>query len=540
MKRYRLTIGECELAGLSFALGAAEVGEVSAREKNFLDLAIAPKKDDVVACRYEIAADHDPLGSRLCGLLAPQVRRSEGVTYTPTHLTRAMLSIAAEMGTPARVIDPASGSARLLLAAGKRFQSATLVGYETDALAALVARANIAACGLTGRTTITVADYRSAEIPPCDGPTLFLANPPYTRHHEIPKSWKRWYAEQCQIAGIDASLRAGLHAYFFLATALKASPADFGVFLTSATWLRADYGMAVRQLLLNGLGANTLALFDVAHEPFEDAKTNAVITAFKKADTPSSIRVRRFVLGRKGATLSRGRLVRRERLAELSDWGNVFSQRRVANTKDFTRLGEFCDVHRGQATGLNRVWIAGDHSKYLPKSVLFPTITRGKEIYSARGRIASTRMLRDVIDLPSTLDDCDSETKKAILRFIRFAGRCNAHKAYLARHRRPWWRVRLLRPAPIVVTYMSRRAPAFAYNVARARILNIAHGVFPRERLSSSAVKRLVSYLANTVKLTDGRSYASGLTKFEPSDVSRIWVPRPEALEAAMLSRSDG
>ena len=71
-------------------------------------------------------------------------------------------------------------------------------------------------------------------------------------------------------------------------------------------------------------------------------------------------------------------------------------------------------------------------------------------------------------------------------------------------------------PAPILATYMARRPPVFVRNLGDARHINIAHGIYPRERLSLKALDRLAAALRETATTAHGRTYAGGLTKFEP------------------------
>ena len=55
-----------------------------------------------------------------------------------------MVDWAANYATPARVVDPGSGSGRFSLAAAKTFRNAELIAVEVDPLAALILRANAA------------------------------------------------------------------------------------------------------------------------------------------------------------------------------------------------------------------------------------------------------------------------------------------------------------------------------------------------------------------------------------------------------------
>ena len=72
---------------------------------------------------------------------------------------------------------------------------------------------------------------------------------------------------------------------------------------------------------------------------------------------------------------------------------------------------------------------------------------------------------------------------------------------------------------------MARRPPAFVRNVAGVRHLNIAHGLYPREPMPGAVLDRLAGYLRSSVALGQGRTYAGGLTKFEPREMERLAVP---------------
>ena len=91
-------------------------------------------------------------------------------------------------------------------------------------------------------------------------------------------------------------------------------------------------------------------------------------------------------------------------------------------------------------------------------------------------------------------------------------------------------------PAPILATYMARRPPAFTRNLAQARHINIAHGLYPRRELPERRIERLVAALRETVTVDGGRTYAGGLTKFEPREMERVLVPGPELLLAGRLT----
>jgi hypothetical protein len=434
------------------------------------------------------------------------------------------------------VVDPGTGSARFLVAAGRRWPRAALVGVETDPLAAMIGRATLAAAGMAGRASIRLGDYRSLRLTPAGGPTLFLGNPPYVRHHQIPARWKSWLRSTAAGQGLTASGLAGLHVHFFLATALYAVPGDAGVLVTAAEWLDVNYGSLVRSLLLGPLGGQAVHLLDPAVPAFTDAAATAAITCFLPGSHPASLRLRRVArladLGELagGAALPAPVLRAASRWTPLVDGAGGPAAGQAALPAGHVELGELCRVHRGQVTGANRIWVTAQNPAGLPGRFLFPAVTRASELFRAQDTLSTASSLRFVIDLPADLAELAPDELALVSQFLARAEAAGAAGSYVACHRKPWWRVRLRAPAPILATYMARRPPAFVRNLAGARHLNIAHGLYPREQLPPSALDGLAAFLRRSVTPGQGRTYAGGLTKFEPREMERLPVPAPALL----------
>lgn len=522
---------ERELAAVALALGARDAGALSAGEERLAARSAGAPRGKVAAFRAAIARGEDPLGDAFSALRSPAERRPLGATYTPSALVSAMTDWAARR-TPARVVDAGAGSGRFVVAAGRRFPSAALVATELDPLALLLLRAHLAAAGLGHRAEVIAGDYRSLALAPVAGPTLFIGNPPYVRHHGLDPEWKAWLVRRAGELGLRASRLAGLHVHFFLATAHLARAGDYGVFVTAAEWLDVNYGALVRRLLLGPLGGTSIHVLEPTLPVFPDAQATAAVTCFEVGS-----RAARLTLGRaqslgalgEGAA---GQPVERERLERAPRWTPLTTRTRRAPA-GYVELGELCRVHRGQVTGKNSVWIAGPDTETLPPSVLFPAVTKARELFAAGHLLADVSELRCVIDLPAELEELAAAERAQVERFLRAARRLGADRGFIARHRRPWWSVGLYEPAPILATYMARRPPAFVRNPAGARHLNIAHGLYPRAALSNRALDALARYLSSATNLTQGRTYAGGLTKFEPREMERLPVPPPELLETA-------
>lgn len=532
---------EDELIGVALRLGAAGVPGWSAAERRLASRAAARGLCDGARSRAaareyasQIQAGRDPLGEAFCLLRSRSQRRAAGQTLTPPVVVDAMVAWAAGQfpaAGPARVVDPGTGSARFLIAAGRRWPQALLAGAETDPVAALAGRASLAAAGLAGRARITLTDYRSLRLGTVAGPTLFLGNPPYVRHHQIPGHWKEWLRSTARARGLPASGLAGLHAHFFLATALHAVPGDAGALVTAAEWLDVNYGSLVRGLLLGPLGGQAVHLLDPVVPVFSDAAVTSAIACFRPGSTPAVLRLRLHSCPAGLGGLGGGRAVPAAELRAAARWSPLTrstpARRPPAGQVE---LGELCRVRRGQVTGANPVWITPARPPLIPGRFLFPAVTRARELFAAGPALTSAGALRLVIDLPADLAGLPGPEREGVLRFLAEAAARGAADSYVARHRDPWWRVRLREPAPILATYMARRPPAFVRNLAGARHVNIAHGLYPREPLPPAVLDALAGYLCRSVRPDQGRIYAGGLAKFEPREMERIPVPLPALL----------
>jgi hypothetical protein len=419
---------EIELAAYALALGAENVAGLSLTEAQLLAEAIPPSLAAVRVVKSLIEKGQDPLGHSLAALRSPAERRPLGATYTPQRIVQAMVDWAAVQSVPDRVIDPGVGSARFLLQTGREFRLAQLVGVEVDPLAALVARANLAAVGLSKRSQIIVEDYRSAALPHIDGKTLYIGNPPYVRHHLIPSEWKDWLTEKATELGLHPSTLAGLHIYFFLATQIGAQAGDYGAFITASEWLDVNYGRMLRELFLGKLGGEGILVVEPTARPFPDAMTTAVITTFEIGAKPKSIRLSTAVdVDGVAEGMHSGVPVRRERLASANRWSNLLRTARPMPS-GYVELGEICRVHRGAVTGANRVWIANGNAADLPESVLFPSVTKARELFAAGSVLESAADLKRVIDLPADLDELDTPERTAVEKFLEWAKSVGAHE----------------------------------------------------------------------------------------------------------------
>jgi adenine-specific DNA-methyltransferase len=433
------------------------------------------------------------LGDAFCALRDPSVRRADGAVYTPREIVAPMVDWALEQ-QPCRVIDAGAGSGRFVAEVVRRCPSMDVIAVDADPVATLMTRAMFAVMKISA-ARVEHSDYTTLRLPSVSGRSAFIGNPPYVRHHQLSAGAKAWARDAAASIGQRISGLAGLHAYFFLATAILARPGDVGCFVTSAEWLDVNYGAIMRSLVLGRLGGRSLHVVEPKALPFEGTQTTAVITAFEVGSQERSIRLQDVEsAGELKDLATSGRPVARARLHESSRWSGLLRSSAKA-PEGFIQLGELCRVHRGAVTGANAIWVL-QHQADLPGSVLYPSVTRARELFAAGPVLADDKHLRLVVDIPSELDELDHADKEKVSRFIRAAKQAGADKGYIAAHRRAWWSVGLAAPAPILATYMARRPLTFVMNAAQAR------------------------------------HYAGGLIKFEPKEMERLMVPDLGTLKA--------
>ncbi|WEF32817.1 Eco57I restriction-modification methylase domain-containing protein [Pseudoduganella chitinolytica] len=505
---------------------------LSEAEEAIANLHSTAVSDELVeVVRAAIVDGTDPLGAAYCVIRSPQQRRSTGQTFTPVEAVLGMFTWAEAQGEIARIVDPGAGTGRYVLHGLRQNPRAIGIASEMDPLVALLLRANATALGLAERLAIFIGDYRTLELEPITGRTLFIGNPPYVRHHDILPSWKEWYSDSLKALGHAASKLAGLHLHFFVKTLDLARPGDLGCFITAAEWLDVNYGQSMRDMLTNGLGGR--AIFVVAPEVpvFGDAMVSACITCFEPGTTEENIEFRTIDNLEQLLDLTGGHFADKKAAQAQRTWSILLRNQDVVRNEAFVDLGELFKVSRGQVTGKNSVWVAKDNRFGIPAEYLIPAITDAADIIHSGGRIADVHALRRVIALPAVLDDLPREEYLAVQEFLRWARSQDADKGWIAQHRSPWWRVNMSKPAPqIVVTYMGRRPPVFAVNAAGAGIINVAHGLYAKVALPEQSVEKLVTWLNSNVSQDLGRVYAGGLTKFEPSEVARLRIPSVDLL----------
>lgn len=475
----------------------------------------------------EIKKGNDPLGDAFCQINKPIQRRKGGQTFTPQEVVTGMLGwVATNKKDFSRIVDPGSGSGRFVLAALTAYSKAEGIAIETDPLLCEIIRANAEILGVSSRLTIVQNDYRDYQLPTIEGATLFIGNPPYVRHHDIPIIWKEWYALSLKDYGEKGTNLAGLHMHFFLRTLQLSREGDTACFITSAEWLGAGYGKPLKSLMVKDLGLELLGLTQPSLSVFPDAMTTACITGFNIGKKAIGVEIYHAKELQDLICLEGHVCINKSDFTPERDWSTFANVAPRPASVETVKLGELFRVSRGFVTGANKVWLQANNTYGLPSDYLIPVITDAREIINNPGlELTNTKNLLKAVCLPENLTTLSTADMQKINSFIEWAREKKADSSYTALSRKCWWSVKPNVPAPIVMTYMGRRPPVFVLNKAKVSFVNIAHGLYPKRNLTEEQLLNITIWLNKNVTLEQGRTYAGGLVKFEPSNVANIDIP---------------
>ena len=475
-------------------------------------------------------SDADDLpGDLYCQTHGPAARRPHGITLTPPWLVESMLD---QLGADAfdTVIDCGAGTGRFSIAAAQRFPQARVLAVEQHPDMLRLLQERLKRSGLAQRVQVIEGDFRRVAIPR-RGRCLFIGNPPYVRHHDIEPLWKAWYQGGMRACGIAASQLAGLHLHFLLRAADLMQAGDALCFVTSAEWLDNGYGSAARALLAgnSALAVQSLWVAEPDEAVFPDALVScAVVHARSAAGAPGNA-VQAGAIG--AQALRPVRSVARAEFAASNRWSS-WCRPTLAASAQGIELGELFRVTRGQVTGGNRAWVLPADQQSLPAGLAVACVTRAQEIIDGSVQMpGAAKHFKRIVNLPRDLDSLSDEWRQAAERFVEHARALGADQGYIARHRKPWYALDMRSPPAAFVSYMGRRPPVFMPNPWRLTFINIAHGLYPRQPITAATLQRVLAHLNTTTDIFSGRVYGGGMTKFEPSDVSRLRLP-PSVLKA--------
>lgn len=486
-------------------------------------------------------------------------RRLRGQFFTPPAVAEAMVRWACGHG-PASFLDPSVGPGIFVNALARSGVSSVrqVVAVDVDAAALDLARRRIDA-GRFDSVDLRQADFLEVSF---DGPfDAIVCNPPYIRHHEarLPEAVFRRFERGC---GVRLSRLTNVYCLFLLRVMSLLSDRGRAAVITPTEFLNADFGRAVKQVLLGCPAFRGFVVIDHGNSVFDGILTTATITLFdtstageailfSEASDSEGVAAALGPFGGNGDGLvpAAGASVIsmvRSGLDPGTKWStSAFGASSGGGRDRLRQLSDFASCKRGIATGANAFFtltVEEARTWRVPDAVLRPCLTKAAQArrpcfdgddYDALAAGGKKCLLLDV----------RPETATAAVRaYLDLGESLGVDRRYLTRHRRPWYVSERRPPADLLVTVFGRKRLRFVLN--RAGVLNLTafHCVYLKP-----AYRRFIGYLTCYFYSTaaarscamEHRVYGDGLLKFEPKDVGRLGVPDLDGVSSANLAAAD-
>lgn len=464
-------------------------------------------------------------------------RKARGAFFTPDGVTQHLAAWAIQNADDT-VLEPSAGEAAFLVAAVARLRELgagepVVHGVELHHQSARVAREVVAEAGGTAR--VRVSDFFLIE--PRGTFSAVIGNPPFIRYQDFSGEARDRARFAAQAQGVALTGLASSWAAFVVHAAAHLRPGGRLGMVLPAELLSTNYAAPVREFLLSRFESVELVTFET--QIFPDAEADTVLVkAAGWLGEPAGVATLRQT--RDASTLGS--------LHEGTTWATTDPSARwtplhirdatveaitdLIPSGAFVPLQELGDTTLGMVTGANRFFTLSPRRVRelgIPQRDLLRVSPPGSS--HLRGlALTNSAMTRLGQDGQATwLLYPSKNPAPETLAYIESGHATGVDTAYKCRVRKPWWRVPVLAPADLLLTYMNADTARVVTNAAGSRHLNSVHGVYLKDDVREMAREVLPVASLNSLTLLSaelvGRSYGGGVLKIEPREADRWWMP---------------
>ncbi len=477
-----------------------------------------------------------------------ELRKSRGAFFTPPELCNYIVEWAIRDASD-DVFEPSCGEAAFLLSAAARLHrlraatghgSGTLHGVELHEESAKSALALMRSQGYDAE--VEVGDF--FRVDPAPRYDAVVGNPPYVRYQDFAGEARARSRAAALRAGVPLTGLASSWAAFTVHAALFLKPEGRMGLVLPAELLTVNYAAEVRRYLMQRFARVRLVLF--TERVFPGVLEEVVLLladGVGPTDHCELYQVRKLSdLGSSGAAPRHWRPEHPK-----GKWTpillppvalEVYAE--MVAHDSFTTLEAWGDTTLGMVTGNNRYFaLSPARAKELGLRASEVIALSPPGSHHLRSLMLSKLAWKEMgqADRATLLFRPPAAPSSAAAAYIDAGEAVNVHTAYKCRVRTPWWRVPLVEPANMLLTYMNTDTPRLCANKARVHHLNSVHGLYLKPGMVRTGMDLLPIAALNSMTLlgaeTVGRAYGGGMLKLEPKEADELPVPTRTVLEDA-------
>lgn len=506
----------------------------------------------------------------------PVWRKKLGQVFTPSAIARLMISWVTARIHGGRLLDPALGpgiffrelaasgaasSAIIGDSAGESCNTApslaylgdfTFEGFELDPHLAKLTQEAFSALDIPLHCRIE--DFLFAAIDTqYDG---IVCNPPYI-HFQDYKYHSEFLQNFTQLYGLELNRLSNIYALFLVKALSHLKPGGRAAFIVPSEFLNADYGMGIKQFLLNTHALTHLIIFDPTVQIFPGFLTTSAILLFEKSNTNqveiinvSNLQelptVQKYLLNSLESSGLRVKIYHYSDLNPQVKWKSYYTDKisnlHLAKKTNLAHFSKFANVRRGIATGANEFFtLTAEEARQhkIDRVYLSPCLTRASQLQGNIFRETDFKQLVAEGKKVFLLNLTNKLLDKHVLAYIRRGEELGFDTRYLTRNRRLWYTMEPLAPADLLVKTFNRKPAVFAANHTVALHLTCFHGIYLNSlgrQYREVIFLYLLTDLAREVFEGYKRDYGLGLGKFEPNDIKEAFVLDFTTIPSADLS----
>ena len=325
---------------------------------------------------------------------------------------------------------------------------------------------------------------------------LVLANPPYVRQEDIkPATYKQQLFDTYKIGSIQpVEKKSDLYCYFYIRALQLLKTNGLQIFICSNSWLDVGFGVNLQHFFLKRYRVRTL-IDSRKERQFASAEVNTIISIIQKAppaETEFLMLEGEFEQSIHDANLQTSRIYLQEELVKAGqDERESYTGQRLSlyhrappvYLDMMATLGlqsqplkQLASVQRGPVTGKNEfffVEVGGEKIEKIEDEFLYDILRRPQEC----PQILTSNSERSVQLFTTTRPKSSLQTTGA-LDYIIEGESLNYHKGSSTKTRNPWYKIRLLEPAPLLWMEIMGKSHRVFLNDANIRHSDKFYGIY--------------------------------------------------------------